>query len=250
VLPHGYSGWLLTANRAGSFVLPATPSVTLVLKLADSAYRPPEFVNGMRASYASIDGGCSPEYLQVPLSPPGAHAVFGLPMDELTGQLVDLRDLIGESGRRLGDRLRATPTWPQRFTVLDRFFLRRIEEAPPPAAEVLLAWRRLADSGGRIPIREISAEVGWSHKHLITKFTRVVGLPPKRAARLIRFERLLRAVDRGRGTGWAELAADFGYADQAHLTREFTEFAGTSPGAYVAARAGEFPSRPKAVVRP
>jgi AraC-like DNA-binding protein len=250
VLPRGYAGWVLTPDRAGSFVLPATPSVTLVLKLADSAYRPPEFVNGVRASYASIDGGCSPEYVQVPLTPPGAHALLGLPMDELTGQLVDLRDLLGADARRLGELLRAAPTWPRRFAVLDRFFLRRLEQAPPPAAEVLLAWRRLADSGGRVPIREISAEVGWSHKHLITKFTRVVGLPPKRAARLIRFERLLRAVDRGRGAGWAELATDFGYADQAHLTRDFAEFAGTSPAAYVAARAGEFPSRRAPVARP
>jgi AraC-like DNA-binding protein len=219
-------------------VLPATSSVTLVLKLADSAYRPPEFVAGVQASYRPVEGGCAPRYVEMPLAPLGAYQLLGLPMDELAGRLVDLRDVLGGDSRRLGELLRDAPGWRQRFEVLDRFLLARMRQAPPVAAEVALAWHRLAATGGRIPIRQLSAETGWSHKHLITTFTRVVGVTPKRAARVIRFERLLRAADRRPGSGWAELATDCSYADQAHLIRDFTEFTGTSPGAYRAARAG------------
>jgi AraC-like DNA-binding protein len=235
-LSRGYTGWLLTPDRSGTFVLPATTSVTLVLKLADSAHRPPEFVNGVQPSYTVIGGGCSPRYVEVALSPLGAYTLLGLPMNELAGRLVDLRDILGDEARRLGERLRDAPTWRQRFDAIDRFFLGRMDQAPRVAAEVALAWQRLAGSGGRVPIREISHEVGWSHKHLITRFTQLVGLTPKRAARVIRFERLLHAVDRGQS--WSELATDFSYADQAHLTREFTEFTGTSPAAFRAARSG------------
>ena len=236
MLSRGYTGWVLTPDRSGTFVLPATTSVTLVLKLADSAHRSPEFVNGVQPSYAVIGGGCSPRYVQVALSPLGAYTLLGLPMNELAGRLVDLRDILGDDARRLGERLRQAPTWQQRFDAIDRFFLGRMDQAPPVAAEVALAWQRLAGSGGRVPIREISREVGWSHKHLITRFTQLVGLTPKRAARLIRFERVLHAVDRGQS--WSELATDFSYADQAHLTREFTEFTGISPAAFRAARSG------------
>ena len=225
MLSRGYTGWLLTPDRSGTFVLPATTSVTLVLKLADSAHRPPEFVNGVQPSYAVIGGGCSPRYVQVALSPLGAYTLLGLPMNELAGRLVDLREILGDDARRLGERLRDAPTWRQRFDAIDRFFLGRMDQAPPVAAEVAFAWQRLAGS-----------EVGWSHKHLITRFTQLVGLTPKRAARVIRFERLLHAVDRGQS--WSELATDFSYADQAHLTREFTEFTGTSPAAFRAARSG------------
>ena len=236
MLSRGYTGWLLTPDRSGTFVLPATTSVTLVLKLADSAHRPPEFVNGVQPSYAVIGGGCSPRYVEVALSPLGAYTLLGLPMNELAGRLVDLREILGDDARRLGERLRDAPTWRQRFDAIDRFFLGRMDQAPPVAAEVALAWQRLAGSGGRVPIRQISREVGWSHKHLITRFTQLVGLTPKRAARVIRFERLLHAVDRGQS--WSELATDFSYADQAHLTREFTEFTGISPAAFRAARSG------------
>jgi AraC-like DNA-binding protein len=240
MLSRGYTGWLLTLDRSGSFVLPATTSVTLVLKLADSAHRPPEFVSGVQQSYTLIGGGCSPRYVQVAFTPLGAYTVLGLPMTELAGRIVDLRDILGDDARRLGEVLRDAPTWRQRFDAIDQFLLGRMDQAAPVAAEVALAWQRLAGSGGRVPIREISREVGWSHKHLITKFTQIVGLTPKRAARVIRFERLLHAVDHAsdRRQNWSELASDFSYADQAHLTREFTEFAGTSPAAFRAARPG------------
>jgi methylphosphotriester-DNA--protein-cysteine methyltransferase len=64
----------------------------------------------------------------------------------------------------------------------------------------------LVDSGGAVPIRRIAGEVGWSHKHLIARFKRQVGLPPKTAARLVRFERAQRRFDRRGQTSWADIA--------------------------------------------
>jgi AraC-like DNA-binding protein len=91
----------------------------------------------------------------------------------------------------------------------------------------------LVDSGGAVPIRRIAGEVGWSHKHLIARFKRQVGLPPKTAARLVRFERAQRRLDRRGQTSWADIAAESGYADQAHLVREFRDFTGTTPTGFV-----------------
>ena len=80
--------------------------------------------------------------------------------------------------------------------------------------------------------------MGWSHKHLIAKFRQQVGLAPKRAARLVRFERVLRRIDHQRAPDWGMVAADLGYADQSHLVREFGAFTGTSPAAFLAAQPG------------
>jgi AraC-like DNA-binding protein len=92
-------------------------------------------------------------------------------------------------------------------------------------------------SGGMTTIRGICREIGWSHKHLITRFRQQVGITPKRAARLIRFERVLRRVaDVGR-PDWGELAVECGYADQPHLIRDFRQFAGTTPTAFCAGNA-------------
>jgi len=60
-----------------------------------------------------------------------------------------------------------------------------------------------------------------------------VGVPPKLLAR---FHRARRLLERDDGRRWAEIAADCGYADQAHLNRDFRQFAGASPTELLARR--------------
>ena len=88
-----------------------------------------------------------------------------------------------------------------------------------------------------MPIGEVAADVGWSRKHLITKFVQQIGLKPKTVARLIRFQRVLARAERGGAVGWSRLAYETGYADQPHLIREFREFAGTTPAGFLDADA-------------
>jgi AraC-like DNA-binding protein len=161
---------------------------------------------GAHGAYSILEGDCAPSYLEAWLTPLGAYTLLGLPLEQLGGHTVDLVDVLGAAGRRLAEQLRDTPTWEQRFALLDRFLLRRLEDGPRP-----------------------SPEVGWSHKHLITRFRQQIGLAPKTTARLIRFDRVWRCLDRGGPQDWADLARAAGYADQAHLIRDFRQFTGTTP---------------------
>jgi hypothetical protein len=154
MLPRGYVGFT-EATTPRQLVLPATTFVPLVVKLLDSAHRPPAFVMGARGSSLVLEGDCAPSYLEVVLSPLGAYRVLGLPMAELGGQLVDLVEVLGADGRRLGEQLRATSSWRRRFGLVDRFLLGRLEGGPRPAPEVAWAWERLVSSGGRC------RSVGW-----------------------------------------------------------------------------------------
>ena len=56
-----------------------------------------------------------------------------------------------------------------------------------------------------------------SRQYLVTKFREEVGLPPKTVARILRFQRALALADGAARPDWAGIAADCGYADQAHL---------------------------------
>jgi AraC-like DNA-binding protein len=201
----------------------------MVVKLADSPRRPPAFLMGARGSYTVVDGDCAPSYLELWLDPLAAYRLLGLPMDELSGQLVDLVDVLGPDGRRLGERLRQAPSWGQRFALLDHFLLRQLEEGQRPSPEVGRAWQRLVASGGTVPIARLAEEVGWSHKRLIARFRHQLGLRPKTAARLVRFEGVLGRLDERRGLDWGLVAREAGYADQAHLIRDFHQFTGTTP---------------------
>jgi AraC-like DNA-binding protein len=237
LLPRGYAGFT-EATTPRQLVLPATTSVPLVVKLLDSPRRPPAFVMGARGSYSVVEGDCAPSYVELLLDPLGAYRLLGPPIAELSGQLVDLVEVLGADGRRLGEQLREAPSWQQRFALLDRFLLRRLEAGPRPSPEVGRAWRRLVVSGGAVPIAQLADEVGWSHKHLITKFKRQIGLRPKTAARLVRFDRVLGHLDQHRPLDWGLVAHEAGYADQAHLIRDFHQFTGTTPTEFAAQALG------------
>jgi hypothetical protein len=79
-------------------------------------------------------------------------------MDKLSGQIVDLVDVLGAAGRRLTEQLRATPSWQQRFALMDQFLLHRLSIGPQPSPEVGWAWKRLVASGGAVSIGRIAIE--------------------------------------------------------------------------------------------
>jgi hypothetical protein len=139
LVPRGYAGYT-EATAPRHMVLPATTAVPLIMKLRDSTYRPPEFVMGAHGSYAVMEGDCAPSYLEVWLAPLGAYSLLGLPMDEVSGLTVDLTDLLGAAGRRLGEQVRDAATWRQRFTLVDEFLLRRLERGPQPSPEAPSSW--------------------------------------------------------------------------------------------------------------
>lgn len=89
------------------------------------------------------------------------------------------------------------------------------------------------------PVREVAAELGWSHKRLRQRFAAQVGLFPKRFARIRRLQRVLTQVAAMPPGRWAQLAVACGFHDQAHLIRDFRELVGVTPTRYVARDPGD-----------
>ena len=85
-------------------------------------------------------------------------------------------------------------------------------------------------------MRALAEELGWSHRRLIARFREQVGLPPKIMGRILRFDRVTQLLLDVEGPRLAEVAYECGYYDQAHLNRDFRDFAGTTPGDYLARR--------------
>src|SRR4051812_18032493 len=170
--------------------------------------------------------------IQVDLSPLAAGRLLGVPMRELANQVVDLDALLGRAAGELAERLAEAPDWPARFALLDAALAARLVQAPPAPAGVAHAWRRLTASAGAVPIAALAAQLGYSRRHLAARFHEHVGLPPKRLARVLRFERV--AAGLRAGSDLADLAYACGYADQPHLNRDFRAFAGVTPTEYAA----------------
>ena len=170
------------------------------------------------------------------LDPLVATMVFGVPMHVLARRVVALEDLLGGSGRELLERLHDAPGWAERFDILDAELTRRLARAVPPSPAVAWAWRRVVATEGRVEVSALAAELGWSRKHLSASFREHVGLPPKVMARVLRFQRAVRLLERRNGDRLGEIALDCGYYDQAHFNRDFRAFAGSTPTEYLARR--------------
>jgi AraC-like DNA-binding protein len=172
------------------------------------------------------------ECLQIRLSPVLAVAVLGTSTD-LSGTVVSLADVWGRDAGRVEDRLRAAASWDERFVIAVDALGRRLNDRPSPDPEVAAAWRLLLTSRGRVRVDSLANEVGWSRKRLWSRFRSQIGLSPKHAARLVRFDHAAHLL--AAGVAAARVAAASGYVDQAHLHREVKAFAGVTPTAVAAA---------------
>ena len=250
----GLAGWYSGYRQRG--VAPArhrglpSPYLTLIFTLddplivaahPDPSQRPGSYdalIGGLHLTPALITHPGRQSGVQVALSPLGCRALFGLPAAELAGADLDASAVLGPAlVDEVRDRLRSSPDWPSRFAALDAVLLRLVRaDRPAASAEVRHACHRLFT--GNTAIATVAGEIGWSPRHLTDRFRAETGLRPKEAARVARFDRARRALHPG--VRLADLAANHGYADQSHLTREFHAFAGCSPTRWLSDEAGEF----------
>ncbi|WP_103532045.1 AraC family transcriptional regulator [Streptomyces sp. SM11] len=218
-------------------VLPR-PAVVVVIGLGDdhpltvesaAGHRPMRsFVGSLSPGPAHIRGE-GVTCVEVCLAPPAAHALLGVSPRELDGSVTALDDLWGRQARLLHERLTDATTWQERLALTDAFLTRRAAGAPSVSPEVAAAWDTIVARRGRIRVADLAASFGWSRKRLWSRFTDQIGLTPKRAAMLVRFDHAVRALHAGESAGDVALAC--GYADQPHLHRDVLALAGCTPGA-------------------
>lgn len=158
-----------------------------------------------------------------------AHAL-GLPAAELRDESIELEEIWGAHGRELAERAADAPSTQDRLRLLSS----AVADAPAPDPLVRAAVRELADP--RVRVFELCRSLFISERQLRRRIEEAVGYSPRTLARVLRLQRFLMLAERD-GGDLARLAADAGYADQSHLTRECSELAGLSAGALLAAGA-------------
>lgn len=190
-------------------------------------------VAGLHAAPAEIHHGRRQVGLYLELTLLGSRALLGRPAKDLAGQLCQLDELSPDLAD-LPERLDEASSWSERSAVVERALTRALArlDAPGPRAEVGRALARLTTGA---PVAEVADEVGFSRRHLRNLVQAETGLSPKEYQRLARFERtrdrVVEAARRRRSL--AEVAARSGYADQAHLAREWRELAGCPPSQWL-----------------
>jgi AraC-like DNA-binding protein len=98
--------------------------------------------------------------------------------------------------------------------------------------KVIAAISMIEEKRGEMRISALAEELGLSVRQFERRFKRSAGLSPKQYARARRFRSAAAALATGETVNWADRAAEMGFADQAHLTHEFSSLSGRSPKAF------------------
>jgi AraC-like DNA-binding protein len=139
------------------------------------------------------------EWLQVRLSPAIARTVLGVSPAELEGSVVSLADLWGHRpAARIAEQLGAARSWEDRFALVETLLAGISAEQPAIDPELAWAWDRIVAGYNRVRVGGLATELGWSRKRLWSRFHAQIGLPPKRAVRLVRFDRAATLLAMGR----------------------------------------------------
>lgn len=192
------------------------------------------FTAGVYDTWVDVAGSTSADAVQVNLTPLAAHRVLGMPMSLLANSSCTVDDVLGVNGRTLIEDLGNATTFAARVRCLDAFLLDRLQRTPLPPRAVQHAYGMLSATHGQMRIEQLQHDTGWSAARLGAAMREACGVTPKRLAGILRFEHAMRLARSSAPRSWSQIAAECGYADHAHLTREFQRFAGESPSAWAA----------------
>jgi AraC-like DNA-binding protein len=185
------------------------------------------WLNGPRLTARVFSHSGPAHFIGVQLSPGAAHLLSSTPSRELVESEQCLAHFGGLDLAALNSKLHsARPNEVLDAILVEEFRQRAIDR------RVSAAMTRILNQQGAEPIARTAAAVATSERNLTRLFHQWIGIAPKAIARMVRFQYVLDRLASGEAPRWAALAAELGYADQAHLIRDFVAFSGHSPTAW------------------
>ncbi|MGA5818290.1 AraC family transcriptional regulator [Kitasatospora sp. NPDC094028] len=169
------------------------------------------------------------QVLGVRFGPGAFRRLAGHPVSDLADRSVPAADYFGAEVDRLNEEL--IDGEPDAGLV-DAFLRPRLPAPDPVAAQVAALVERITRSPDLRRVDELARESGLAVRRLQRLFAEYVGASPKWVLRRARLHEAAQRADGGDELDLAALAAELGYADQAHLTRDFTAAVGISPARY------------------
>ncbi|HEX4036577.1 MAG TPA: AraC family transcriptional regulator [Acidobacteriaceae bacterium] len=158
-----------------------------------------------------------------------------LPGGEVANCSVALEDVWGRAAGALREQLLDADSVGEMFGIVERGLLAQLARPLELHSAIDFARAHICRAPQVATVAGVLRQVGLSQRRFIEIFRDQVGLTPKAFCRVRRFQRVLERVHRRKAVDWAQVALDGGYYDQAHFIHDFQDFAGMTPGAYLAA---------------
>lgn len=194
--------------------------------------QPRHFLVGQMTGPILISPTGRVELLGIRFHPGGTSAFLRMPMSEVTDQVAELGNLSSELERDLLRVSQDLPSLTEKMAAVESALMNRVLSRPSMPSSMQFA-ARIVNSAGLISVDQLAIDAGISSRQLERRFMREVGVGPKLLSRILRFQQVFRAVERS-DAAWASIALECGYYDQAHLIRDFNQFAEQTPSVLLA----------------
>jgi len=190
-------------------------------------------LSGPKSRAFTIRRSTHDEFLGVHFVHAGAFLFLGVPSGELHNVSCSLASLwTGGMTRRLLDRLNEAKTIQRKFEVLEKTLLSAATGPLRHHPLVSFATSELRRDTN-LSSSELAERAGFSQRRFIQIFEERVGLKPKLFSRIVRFQKVIRAINSKLTVDWLDVALNAGYYDQAHFIHEFQQFSGVTPAEYL-----------------
>lgn len=198
-------------------------------------------INGLRTRPSVVvapQGRC--RVLGIRFDPAGACALIRASMRELVDVTIDLRAALGRAAAELGERCAGARSAAGVVRTAAEWLARQMQSEPSADPEVSWTIRAIRGARGLVSMEEIGSQMSLSRARFAQRFCDYSGVTPKVFARIVRFHHALTLL--GRVEGIAAASAELAYYDQSHMYRDFAQFAGMTPGAFIGAT--RYPNSP------
>ena len=167
------------------------------------------------------------ELVGIRFHPGGTVPFVRTPMHELTDQVTELSSISLHLERQLLSASSHLKTLNDRVAAIEAVLIDNLIRSNLNSQTLTLA-AKIVECRGLVSVDQLAQDAGISARQLERRFLNEVGVGPKLLSRILRFQQVFRAVENCE-VAWAPVAVECGYYDQAHLIRDFNQFAHQTP---------------------
>jgi len=193
------------------------------------------WLSGMRKKYITIDS-TQQSMIVISFKVGGAFPFFNFPLNEIKDKIFNLDEIWGSKFLAVREKIINVLEPGKRIKVIENYLTQILLSKPGRDAFLDFYIDKIYLADNTCSIKNMQKDSGYSHKHFIHLFNKKVGVSPKYLYRIIRFQKILRAIELKKEISWTQLIYDCGYYDQPHFIKEFKDFSGLNPTDYLKAR--------------
>lgn len=186
------------------------------------------WVSGTHRNFISISAHQQSEMLAIQFKSAGAFPFLHCPLQDLNDKVVPAQEIFGSEVLELREKIFMAENPQAKFNLVSNWLESRFD-SKKEAPEFLLTFIELLQKEPVSNLNRIMDSYPTTQKQLIQHFKKYVGLTPKYYHRILRFNEILKIINKNERLSWTEIAYSCDYSDQSHFIKEFTLFSGFNP---------------------